>query len=867
MKPERYTLLISLLFIIGFSFSQVADNFSDGDYYNSPLWIGDYHSFTVNSDKILQLDASEAGKAALWIPTTFTGDEMEWRMSVKMDCSPSANNFVRIYLLSDSANLSATPKSAFFLQFGENQSNDAIELFFEDKNRLISICRGTNGLIANPFEMNIKIIRNRTYEWEIWVDEHLMGDYRLDAQGVCDSMFSNAAFGIFCQFTSTNKNKYFFDNFYFGNPLVDSEAPQIERILPGDNYNQVKVIFNENVTPESALNHENYKILSWNEVPVSCDFIIPHYNQVVLTFASSFIPRINYQLQVSNIEDYSGNRLISATSSVIFNSLERNSLIINEIMADPFPSVALPQTEYIELFNCRDSSFILYGWKLQIGNIIRDIPEFSIDGQGFVVLVPAAANVSFADSVTIVPISSLNITDAGQLLILYNEYGEIVHHVHFKKEWHDNNYKSNGGWSLEMIDPYNPCSGKNNWRSSIHESGGTPGFSNSVMKENPDLTIPEILRVVVLDSLTIKLIFSETILMNHNDSQNLFTIDHNIQVESVEDVPPYNTTFLIRLSQALQPNVIYTLQVSDTICDCVGLRVSIGESFIFGLPQQVEKNDLVINEVLSNPYGNENADFIEIYNKSEKIIALSQIRIGSGGIDIPDKSILISKDGFDLFPNQYIALCKNPILTEGSYICPYSKRLLLCDSLPNFPNEHGIVHLTNARFESIDKFEYDKSMHYALLQNLEGISLERLDIHLETQNTNNWKSAAEHAGFATPGYQNSQYIARTESDNFTITPKVFSPDNDGFDDFTRICCNFPASENRVLLQIFTKEGTLIRTIENNSISSLNECYVWDGITDDQFLAPPDLYVVRMQYWNANGKTKCIKGAVGVIFRK
>ena len=65
-------------------------------------------------------------------------------------------------------------------------------------------------------------------------------------------------------------------------------------------------------------------------------------------------------------------------------------------MADPFPSVALPQTEYIELFNCRDSSFILYGWKLQIGNIIRDIPEFSIDGQGFVVLVRPAANVSFA---------------------------------------------------------------------------------------------------------------------------------------------------------------------------------------------------------------------------------------------------------------------------------------------------------------------------------------------------------------------------------------------------------------------------------------------------------------------------------------
>jgi hypothetical protein len=71
------------------------------------------------------------------------------------------------------------------------------------------------------------------------------------------------------------------------------------------------------------------------------------------------------------------------------------------------------------------------------------------------------------------------------------------------------------------------------------------------MRENPDLTISEILRIVVLDSLTIKLIFSETILRNQNYHQNLFTFDHHLQVESVEEVPPYNTTFIVRLSQAL----------------------------------------------------------------------------------------------------------------------------------------------------------------------------------------------------------------------------------------------------------------------------------------------------------------------------
>lgn len=861
-------LFLFFLFLLFFqSQAQIYDDFSGNGFTLSSQWEGDVENFCINPNYELQLNALSAGNSALWIGTNNYGEDLEWRLRIKMDFSPSANNFTRFYLLCDSNHLYADSKRGYFLQLGENGSNDAIELFYESPHGNISICRGSEGIIALPFQLDLKVTKNRNNIWQIFVSEHLDGNYHLDSYGHADTTIGYNSVGFLCQYTASNKNKFTFDDIYFGPPWVDTTAPEIINIEQGDNYYQVKIKFSEKINTQTALQLNNYVIEETGESPIECQIISPFYDEVILTFLSKFKINRLYHLYVENIIDNFENRIESIVLPFSFFVVERNEIVINEIMADPFPIVGLPSAEYIELFNRLDTDLLLSGWHFQYGLSKRLIPDFKIKKKGFAVLVPLASSSQFIDTINIVPLSLLNIVDAGQALTLFNQYDEIVHYVNFSKKWHETPYKSEGGWSLEMIDPDNPCSGKENWNSSCNESGGTPGVKNSILLNNPDIINPKIAKVVVIDALTIQVFFSETILIATEKELQLFEIDRNLDIESVEEVPLENISLRIRFQQPMCANTIYTLWLRDTICDCAGLVVPIGEAWQFGLPQKAEKKDLVINEVLSNPFGNTDADFIEIYNRSNKIIDLKTVRIGSGGTHFPDKSVIICSDGYNLFPKTHLAICKNPLITVSQYICPYPEQLLSNDSLPNFANSSGIVHLIDLEYHEIDKLRYDESMHYSLLQSVDGVSLERLDYDEETQNRNNWKSAAMSAGFATPGYINSQYSQIVEEKKtISIYPEVFSPDNDGFDDFTRINCSFPEAENRIILQILDQRGNLVKTLANNQICTFKETFIWDGVTDKNQKAPPNLYLVRLQYWNLSGKTKHEHAVVALVER-
>ena len=137
---------------------------------------------------------------------------------------------------------------------------------------------------------------------------------------------------------------------------------------------------------------------------------------------------------------------------------------------------------------------------------------------------------------------------------------------------------------------------------------------------------------------------------------------------------------------------------------------------------------------------------------------------------------------------------------------------------------------------------YKDDWHFKLIDNAEGVSLERIDPSGISQDENNWHSAASTAGYGTPTYKNSQYKLLTAIDaTIQATPKVFSPDNDGRDDITTIQYEVTESGYIANITIFDAAGRVVynQTITSNGTQQIetakyqNGFYLMEGIPTDK----------------------------------
>jgi hypothetical protein len=150
-------------------------------------------------------------------------------------------------------------------------------------------------------------------------------------------------------------------------------------------------------------------------------------------------------------------------------------------------------------------------------------------------------------------------------------------------------------------------------------------------------------------------------------------------------------------------------------------------------------------------------------------------------------------------------------------------------------------------------------MHFPLLSTVDGVSLERISSEKQTQDKQNWHSAAQSIGFATPTYQNSQYSNFLYlEDPITISPDIFSPDNDGYNDNLSINYQFSTSGYVANVQIFDSKGKLMKTLVRNELLGTKGSFIWNGIDESNQKALIGIYIVYIEVFDMNGNTKSYK---------
>jgi hypothetical protein len=810
---------------------QLSDNFSDGDFTNNPTWTGNTTSFLVNGLGQLQLTAPGPGQST--IATSFANTALgnkEWSFFIRQSFAGSDNNQSRLYLTANGTAMSYTGAGTagvegYFLKFGEGGSADAIRLFRDNGvDNPVEIAAATAGAISGSFSLRVKITRDNSGLWSILAD-YTGGNNLVFQTSVTDNTFiTSNAFGWICNYTASNVANFFLDDVYFGDIIVDTSGPELVSATALSSTN-VDVLFNEPLNETSAELTANYTIQG-NVNPSAAVLDGTNSALVHLTFANAFPSNTDITLEVTDIDDVSGNTLTSAQT--IFNffipaSANYRDVVFNEILADPTPVVGLPEVEYVELHNHTSEAFNLANWSFVNSTTVKILPSYTLAPGGYVVLTDANNTAFFTNSIGITSFTALtNTTDS---LTLLDNNGQLIDFVVYDIDWYETTEKANGGWSLELINPTLPCQSASNWSESNNALGGTPNAVNSVFNIAIDATAPIIISVDVIDNSTIAVQFSETMNSASLDVLNInllpFINATTFTWNGTFDLLTFTTTFPLTVGTE------YSLIISG-VTDCSGNLLSeTPVPIIIGLAPEV--GQLRFTEIMADPepsYGAPNAEYVELYNASDVVLDISDVTINSG---VFTSSVILQ-------PGEYITVAN--ITNAGAFGGVSNKAFMLL--FPGLSNTGGTITLSHPESGVLDEISYSIDWYNDATKDDGGYSLELINLTIPCTQSSNWTasnatiggtpSAVNSVNSATPDTQNPilTYAAYFESSN-TLQLFFSEPINNStfiVDDFVIT----PSINLLEITQVSTNSVTitcldniLLNTTYNISFSSISDC--------------------------------------------
>jgi len=272
---------------------------------------------------------------------------------------------------------------------------------------------------------------------------------------------------------------------------------------------------------------------------------------------------------------------------------------------------------------------------------------------------------------------------------------------------------------------------------------------------------------------------------------------------------------------------------------------------------------IVINEIMYAPLTGY-SEYVEIFNASLDSINIAGWKITEGG----GKSFTLRRNAFYLRPGEFFLLVSDSSIFQlFDYLREpeFTKFIKIENSSDlSLSNSGDVLILKDIFGNTIDSVSYNPKWHNPEIDDSKGRSLERINPSLNSNDGRNWSTSVNSLG-GTPLKQNSIFTRKLPSQSkIEILPNPFSPDNDGFEDYTIISYELPLETSQIRIRIFDSRGRLVRTLADNEPSSSKGSIIFDGLDDNKQPLRIGIYIVLIEAVNQqNGVVEQIKKPVVV----
>ena len=800
----------------------IIDAFSDGNFTQNPIWKGDTSAFTITQAQQLQLAAQVGTSPQMLYTTSELIEHGYWSFYCKMLFNPSSQNYAEIVLLN--------PDTAF-------NTNYTLSILLGKNQDKLSIKSSNYGNTHILSESNTPVFTSS--ENELWCKVYYETPHWTVSYSKDSTVWTNLphftyeqqdtkTFGLKCYFTSTRRDKFYFDDFKIsGYPYRDTIPPQLNKFLVTEELS-IRLHFSEPIDTNSALINQNI-VLENSSSTLSNSIIIDP--KTIEVFFNSIDYNTVYNLKLEGIKDLNNNILSDTSITFSAQYIYPYSIIINEVMVDPSPPVYLPEVEYVEIKNTTHHTFNLNNCKLKVGNSYLTLPNYNLQQGSIAVIYPAYAK-PLVDSLpnTLFLNTSFSLPNTSGNIAFLDSNLNTIHIIKYDDSWYKNTNKEQGGWSLEHSPNAPYCLQKLSWQASNNMNGGSPGEANINIPYTQETEFITPNSYVDTDT-SINLYFPFSIL--NKDFTNPEYYSSPLTIDTILRTSAFSLNILF--NQHISPNTLYTLDISEELQTCMPYTLS---SIYFGQTNKPNIGQIKLSEILFN-VDNTHTEFIEFKNTSSLNLDAFDLVLGIIK-DTVLHSIAVSNEHKLIPGNRFMVFTKsNDLLKQNYPLNPEAIYITLKDWI-SLDNKEGQIVLLDRSLQTLDSGCYHYTWHSTFLEETENVSLEKPNLNSSSCLADFWASASETDHFATPGFTNSQNLLTP----LTEEPmKSFSPNNDGFEDLWIYTHIFSSPENYIDISIYNLNGFKLHTIANGLLVGKQHSILWDGKIDNGLLLPTGTYIL------------------------